>query len=145
MEQEIEEYVLNFKREFCKKFGTVPKVNYRVGKKYKIPEITFRELNNIADKIIFSNRKLRHLDSVKVRNRKRALVLIRQCIFKIASEQGYTLQSIGDYFGGYDHSTVLYGANTFNKLLDVHDLDAVSTFKIFENEIKDKHGDDGDV
>lgn len=145
MQEEIEEYVLNFQREFCRKFGTVPKVQYRVGRKYKLPEVSFKELNGIADKIMFSDRKLRHLESVKVKKRYRSLVLIRQCIFKIAVEQGYTLQQTGDYFGGYDHATVLYGANNFNKLLEVHDLAAVNTFKQFENAIKDKYGHDGDV
>lgn len=144
-EDEIQEFVISFQREFCKKFGTVPKVNYKIGRKYKIPKITFKELNGIADKIMFSDRKLRHFTSIKVRKRNRPLILLRQCVYKIAKEQGHTLASIGEYFGGYDHATVRYGVITFNKLLDVSDLDAVSTFKKFENAIKDKYGHDGDV
>ena len=52
---------------------------------------------------------------------KRELAWARFFLFKIAREElGFTLQSIGDFAGGKDHTTVMYGikqiGNVFGEL-----------------------------
>ena len=50
--------------------------------------------------------------------RLRSLVELRFIFFYIARQMRYTLNEIATYVGGRDHTTVIYGLNTFISLFE---------------------------
>lgn len=71
---------------------------------------------------------LKHLKVKKINNenlklssssRIRPLSELRFIFFYLAKRFGYTLQTIGNYAGGRDHTTVIHGIQTFNNLYQV--------------------------
>ncbi|UFX83447.1 chromosomal replication initiator protein DnaA [Candidatus Absconditicoccus praedator] len=55
---------------------------------------------------------------IKGESRKKEVSMARQMLMYIAKEHfGWTLEKIGDYFGGKNHATVIYAINNFKKLL----------------------------
>lgn len=67
-------------------------------------------------------------------SRKRAVSLARQMLMYIAKEQyNWTLEKIGDYFGGKNHSSVIYSINTFAKHLK-RDATIHNDYSIVTNE-----------
>jgi chromosomal replication initiator protein len=60
------------------------------------------------------------LDLLKSKSRKREVVLSRQACMYLSKElTEMSLKEIGQYFGGKDHSTVIYSINTLKDLMDV--------------------------
>ncbi len=56
---------------------------------------------------------------VKMKNRKRERVLIRQmCMYAIKLNTRKSLEDIGYFFNGKDHTTVIHAINTVNDLCD---------------------------
>jgi len=55
-----------------------------------------------------------HLESVKSKSRKRELVIVRQEAMFILyyAKAGYSLKSIGQFFGNRDHSTVIHSCES---------------------------------
>lgn len=63
------------------------------------------------------------LKDLKSPCRKRELTEARQIAMHICYKRtGMTLKSIGDFFGGRDHSTVIYAKETVSDLLDTDKL-----------------------
>lgn len=59
-------------------------------------------------------------EQIFIKNRKREVVLLRQCCMTFAYELCYpqpSLKTIGRYFGNRDHSTVIHAKQTVNDLL----------------------------
>ncbi|MEL6413198.1 MAG: helix-turn-helix domain-containing protein, partial [Bacteroidota bacterium] len=55
------------------------------------------------------------------KSRKREVVLARQTAMYLSKKYtNHSLKSIGDYFGGRDHSTVIHALQTINDLLDTN-------------------------
>jgi len=51
-------------------------------------------------------------------SRKKEISIPRQMLMYLAKNRfGWTLEKIGDYFGGKNHSSVIYSINNFQKLL----------------------------
>lgn len=143
-EEKIEEYILQFQKSFFKQFGIVPRVIYTLGS-YKIPTLTLKEFEKAGNIVMHSYPELKYVPNVKYVCRKRNLVLIRQCLFSLAFDQGYSLQKIGTYFNGKDHATVHYGKKTFNNLIATNNMDALSVLKKVQDAIKNKYGNDENV
>ena len=60
------------------------------------------------------------LEQLKSKTRKREVVTARQVAMYLAKKYtNHSLKSIGQYFGGRDHSTVIYALQTVNDLLDI--------------------------
>lgn len=61
------------------------------------------------------------LEQLKSKSRKREVVLARQTAMYLSKKYtNHSLKSIGDYFGGRDHSTVIHALQTINDLLDTN-------------------------
>jgi uncharacterized protein YjbK len=143
-EDKIEECILEFQKSFFKQFGIVPRVIYTLGS-YKIPTLTLKEFEKVGNIVMHTYPELKYIPNIKYVSRKRNLVLIRQCIFTLASEQGYSLQKIGTYFNNKDHATVLHGKKTFNNLIATNNIEALSVLKKIQDAIKNKYGNDENV
>lgn len=57
---------------------------------------------------------------LKTRSRKHELVIVRQLWQTFMCERGFTLESIGIFCGGRDHSTVLHSKSTIYDLIDTN-------------------------
>jgi len=78
-------------------------------------------------------------EGLRTRSRKRDLVLLRQCVYKISRNQSYGLDMIGDYYG-YDHATVIHGVRVIDNLIDSKNIDVINTMNMLENQLKEKYG-----
>ena len=117
-EKYIEIFIKKFKDEFHRNFGTVPHVFY--DKNHEIPAISLTKLLTLAQSIVNNDPVLKSLGiKIKSKSRKREVVLYRQCCFKVARLQGFSLKTIGKAFG-VDHATVLYGIKCINKIGRAH-------------------------
>ena len=142
-EKQIELFIEKFKESFHRNFGTVPHVFY--DKTKEIPVISLSKLLTLMQDIVDNDPILSSLNiKIKSKSRKREVVLYRQCCFKIARLQGFTLDTIGKTFA-VNHSTVLYGIRCIDNLLEVNDYDALHIYTKIKHEIKKKYGYDGNV
>ena len=58
------------------------------------------------------------LDDVRGKSRKKEIVIARQAAMHLAKEYtNHSLKSIGNYFGGRDHSTVIHALQSVNDML----------------------------
>ncbi len=74
------------------------------------------------------------LESIKSKTRKREIVIARHVAMYLAKQYtNHSLQSIGDYCGGRDHSTVLHAIQTINNMLSTE-----HKFKLVLEELKRK-------
>ncbi len=72
-----------------------------------------------------------NIDDVKGRSRKRELVEIRSCAgYILYSRNMGTLKSIGRFFGGRDHSTVINGNQNWDNLTECYPAYRRATNKI---------------
>lgn len=143
IDKEINKFVKEFKHKFYTNFGFVPQVYY--DRDQDIPVIGPYELADLGQEIIDKDPELGPYKlNIRDRSRKRELVIFRQCCYKIARVQGFSLKSIGQAFGR-DHATVLYGTNVISTLLEVNDYEVVKIYSNIKHEIKKKYGFDGDV
>jgi chromosomal replication initiator protein len=61
------------------------------------------------------------LEELKSKSRKREIVTARQVAMYLAKQYtNHSLKSIGQYFGGRDHSTVIHALQVVNDLLDTN-------------------------
>lgn len=96
----IKNFVSNMSREI-----TIESIQSLVAEHYKVP-----------------------VDSLSGKTRKRSVVIARQLAMYLAKNMtNSSLKSIGDAFGGRDHSTVIYSCRAVNDLMDIdlHIKDAV--------------------
>jgi len=78
------------------------------------------------------------LEDLKSKSRKRELVTARQIAMYFAKKYtNHSLKSIGYYFGGRDHSTVIHALQTVNNILDTEPHFKLS-FKDLQRKIKFK-------
>ena len=78
------------------------------------------------------------LEDLKSKSRKRELVTARQIAMFFAKKYtNHSLKSIGYYFGGRDHSTVIHALQTVNNMLDTEPHFKLS-FKELQRKIKFK-------
>ena len=76
------------------------------------------------------------LESLKSKSRKREFVTARQIAMYFAKKYtNHSLKSIGHYFGGRDHSTVIHALQTVNNMLDTEPRFKLS-FKDIQQKIK---------
>lgn len=74
------------------------------------------------------------LESIKSKTRKREIVIARHVAMYLAKQYtNHSLQFIGDYCGGRDHSTVLHAIQTINNMLSTE-----HKFKLVLEELKRK-------
>ncbi len=142
---QIDEFVQNFKDEFIKKFGILPKVSY--DGYIPVPRVSLVDLE-IACNIILNELKSPNYtfsDGLKSKSRKRLVVTIRQCFYKLGRDMGYTLETIADFLG-FDHSTVLYGTRQVRILMDIKAVDIMLIMRLVEDEVrKQKVRVDGNI
>ncbi|MCL4141151.1 UNVERIFIED_CONTAM: hypothetical protein GTU68_046289, partial [Idotea baltica] len=104
----IENFVNNITKEI-----TVNNIQYLVAEYFNVP-----------------------LDKLQGKTRKRSIVLARQlCMYLAKTMTKQSLKSIGETFGGRDHSTVIYSINAVRDLLDT-DNDTKDIVKELEKKIK---------
>ena len=73
-------------------------------------------------------------EQLKAKTRKKEIVIARQVAMYFAKEYtDFSLKSIGEYFGGRDHSTVIHAIQAVNELIETN-----KTFKTSIQEIKNK-------
>jgi chromosomal replication initiator protein len=60
------------------------------------------------------------LEKLKAKTRKKEVVIARQVAMYFAKEYtNYSLKTIGDHFGGRDHSTVIHAVQCVNDMMDL--------------------------
>ena len=138
---EISAFIEDFKKEFRSRFDIDPRVLWSYNKDFSPPKLTLTELEKITNTFvedpIFA-------DGVKSKTRRKEIVILRQCMFKIARESGYTLTSIGSYFD-FDHATILYSVTHVNNLLKTKDKLTISTLTNLQDAIDTYFRNIGDV
>lgn len=139
MYEEIED----FKKKFFNKF----EVKLNIG--YPIEPIAYREnfkfLENLGNQLLKEKGIFnRYPEGIKTKNRERPLVLVRSCIYKVASEMGYGCTEIGRHFG-FDHATVIHGVALIGDLSDTNDAEVLKLLTTIKNECKNKHRNDPDI
>lgn len=122
-EEEAAAYVARFKWMFRRKFGCTPLVKYKVGLRH-FNSITLKELLYIIN-IKLNEKSPEHLpNGIATKCRYRYIVEYRQMYFKIAKEMGFGVIDIGQSIG-YNHATVIHGANNVKNLLATNNKDMV--------------------
>lgn len=104
-----------FKQDFKVRYGVFPDVYYSLRPGKAETKLALDEIFNITNEVYMKHNP-DVIDGIKNKSRNRNLVLYRQAYFKIACDTNYTLARIGDLINR-DHSTVIHGAKTINKLL----------------------------
>jgi chromosomal replication initiation ATPase DnaA len=138
---EIVLFIEDFKREFRDKFDIDPKVLWSYNKEQQPPKIDLRILEQAANSLLEDDI---FVDGIKSKSRRKEVVMLRQCMFKIARESGYTLTSIGSYFD-YDHATILYSVTHVNNLLKTKDKLTIVTLHKLQDVLEKQFRNDGDV
>lgn len=152
-EEEMISMIDDFKLRFYKKFDILPLVDYEDKKTIPLtPMFLIKEAaNKLANELGFK--------SIEMRRRKRELVLIRYVAFSYASEQRYTLTSIGKFMAGenkpFDHATVLHGKLSLKNLLETKNILAIELVERFKRTLvqiqtekygkENEDGNDGSV
>ena len=131
--------IKNFNQSFYAKFGVFPRVIYSFDPaKIKITLEELKEtVNDLISKDISVDIPKATLD---MRSRKRGLVIYRQCTFKLARDMGYGLEHIGEYFNGYNHSTVIYAQNNIDMMVNNGDKSVIHTLTKIEDELEKRFG-----
>ncbi len=79
-----------------------------------------------------------NIDDIKAKTRKKEIVIARQVAMYFAKEYtNHSLKSIGYYFGGRDHSTVIHAVQSVNDMIDV-DHKFNSSIQVLRKKIKMK-------
>lgn len=143
----LEERLINkFKKEFFEKIGYTPHVIALNQNKSDTPVIELQQIIDSVNTVMESkfgnvrvNNKLIRITSFL---RSREATEYRFIYFKLAREMGYSYKEIGralktDKTDGYDHTTVIYGVNTFNDLLGTSEKFALKYQEVVDF-IKDK-------
>lgn len=79
-------------------------------------------------------------DQLKAKTRKKEIVIARQVAMYFAKEYtDFSLKSIGEYFGGRDHSTVIHAIQAVNELIDTN-----KNFKTSIQELQNRFPKNGD-
>jgi chromosomal replication initiator protein len=62
------------------------------------------------------------MEGLKKRTRRRSVVIPRQvCMFLLYRYANLSLKEIGELFGGYDHTSVIYAKNLITDLMETND------------------------
>jgi hypothetical protein len=149
--EEMKQLIKVFQEDFYNKFAIVPVVHYKVNG--KLPALSLQQIDLTVDKFV---NKHDFPNGIRTKSRKREVVIPRYCAFKLAIDNGFTLERIGLYFGNFDHSTVLHAKKTINNLITICDKKVLDIWNEIENYIlinyniedeqEDKlNGNDGDV
>ena len=131
--------IADFKRRFHNQFKIDLTIVYPA--KDVLGGISLQNLEDIGNEIIIGKRKYNEYN-IRSKSRIRELILIRICIFKVATEFGYGPSEIGKYFG-FDHATVIHSRNKVDKNLDNFDIQVM--LNTIRNECKNKYGDERNI
>lgn len=141
-ETEINIYIEQFKKEFHKKFGIIPTVGCRY---VKPTAITLERMEILTNKVLRTMaiaNKCSHGIRTKVRFKE--LIILRQCMFKIVRDMGYSSVHIAEFYG-FNHATVLYSCNVINNMTQTKDELLIPILNKLKNVIEEEYGYDGDV
>lgn len=140
-EESIKQEINSFRDMIYNKYGIwllikLPKVSS------EYPILMLEELEAIINDLITKDPWLGPGQKLTGRSRKRRLVVYRQLFYSIGLHMGYTTTHVGSYLG-YDHATVIYSARTAKNQIEVGDPLTLEILKTIEDEIQERHGDDG--
>ena len=109
-----------FKDLFREKLGYVPIVVTEVEtKQYSIPIMSLDQLAEYFTPFLpFQYGKRLALPS---KSRKRELVELRMMFCYLARSMRYTLDTVGNFLGGRDHTTIMHNVSTFLNLMETCD------------------------
>lgn len=143
----LEERLINkFKKEFLEKIGYTPQVITLHQNNIDMPVMELHEIIYSVNSVMESKFGKRKVNNKLIRItsflRVREATEYRFIYFKIARDMGYTFKEVGkalktDKTDGYDHTTVIYGINTFNDLLSTSENFALKYQEVVDF-IKDK-------
>lgn len=137
------EAIRDFKAYFLKEFGLelIVIISSPKNKHFKVDLVVLEEITN---KILHDMFPGKYPEGIKKKIRKREIVSLRFCFFKVALEMGYSLTSIGLYLG-FDHATVLHGNRTATNLMDTMNSQIILNYNLILNGLKERSRDDADV
>ena len=106
---------------------------------YAIPGVVIRELNFYSIVNLVCKYYDLPVEKVKGKLRKREFVLARHiCAYFLRLHTNATLENIGDFFGGRDHTTVIHSVATIKDFIHIKDdiitRDIKAINKIFINQ-----------
>lgn len=126
-----------FKQKFHDKLGYEPIVLTKVeSNEFSIPLMTLDQLKEYFDPFlpVLYGRKLELFD----KSRKRELVELRMMFCYIARTLKYTLNTVGEFTGGRDHTTVIHNVGAFRNLIETNESFREKFVSIL-NHIKENH------
>lgn len=97
----------------------IPRNPYIVpGLKYKPKQI--RDNHEFIIKTVLEYFRFTDIKDIAIKSRKRKFVYPRQvCMYLLCKYSKLTLETIGDMFGGRDHTTVMHAKDAIQDLIDV--------------------------
>ena len=140
----IDNYIQEFKEGFIKKFNIIPEVTYEGYK--PLVKLNLGELEECCN-IVLEKIKSPEDDfsqGLRTKSRRRNLVTVRQCYYKLARDMGYSFETIGGFLS-FDHATVVHGVNTVNNYREQGVEQVVLIMNMIKDEIAKLLRDDGDV
>lgn len=140
----IDEYIQVFKENFIKKFNIVPEITYQGYK--PLVKLNLGELEECCN-IVLEKIKSPEDDfskGLRTKSRRRTLVTVRQCYYKLARDMGYSFETIAGFLS-FDHATVVHGVTTVNIYRKQGVEQVVLIMNMIKDEITKLLGDDGNV
>lgn len=138
---EAEAMIQKFKEEFLEKYNAEVYISYRVVQtsaaepkipmQYILDDVNMFLADEYPDGITYNDHYNNTVidvtkDGVRTKSRIPAIVSYRYLFYRICSQLGYNNLQISRFIkGSADHSIVIHGCKTFQRLLDVKDASTV--------------------
>ena len=131
IQEEIDTDIEQFTTNFYNKYGVKAAVLYTLNID-KVPAMPMELVELVTNRCI--REKLGNQTyTVRSKTRLREVINYRHTMFYYLQTMGYTLTSIGSYFG-FNHATVIHSINKIKWFIEINDQEAVNTL------IQLKHG-----
>lgn len=139
--QEIEQSIEDFTTNFYNKYGVKAIVLYNI-KTDKIAPIPMEIVETITNRLI--RETIGSTYNVRSKIRLKEVINYRHTMFYYLHNMGYTLMSIGRFFG-FNHATVIHGVNKIKWFIEINDETTLETLIKLKNGFKETNGSDGSI
>lgn len=148
--EELQAFVENFKKEFKDRFGYRPYVFYTnetavstvlttSNKTPKLSTVSFDIIEKVANKLLKATVSYKGLPYYPITSRKRQrdVINFKHCTMKVMYSMGYTVVSIGNLLN-VSHCTVSVALAKINDFINMGDDITINIINAITNEIKEQ-------